>query len=323
MSLKKTLLAIALALATGCTTSLPHAPPSKAAPAAAAKGPKLVYDAAQFLDQPDRRSVGMAPLYVAYAGTLNNATTPEAANEVPYAPQATFAIRRLGRDAAALEPGVPYALQYRPSAYDRVPQPLCLDFEQASLTGPLYSEAVEDGARQDAVSWLRGLVTAAKTEVRGYGRELGVGAYFPLLPPSWVADPAAAAAIERDWRPYLDVLEVAYPEAYIHGPDLEAWKKETRATLDACTRYLPGRPVYPFVCPQYAYRATPELAWTPIPKEVWKEAVEWLLAQPEVAGAVFWGGFDVRNDPSMRTHLPWSSGAAHQKVLTDAAKRAS
>jgi hypothetical protein len=295
--------------------------PSSAA-AAASGVQKPVFDAMVFDGQPDRRGVGMVPLYVCYDGVLNRATIPEADNASPGgADTSEFAIRRVARDALRLEhPGIPQARWDRPAVYDSVPQAVCLDLEGAGLMGRLYSERVDDPDRRAAAKWLAGLVAAGKAEAAGYGQTVNFGAYSPLWP--YANDPAAKAAAEADWKPYLDALDAGYPDCYIHGPDLEKWKADVRARIDLTKRLLPGRPVYPFLCPLYSWGAPADLRNTFVPLPLWKEAVAWVLAQDDVAGVVIWAGADLANPgPGGANRLPWTQGAPYAKAVTDAAKR--
>jgi hypothetical protein len=198
-----------------------------------------------------------------------------------------------------------------PPAYERVPRPVCLDLEGESLlgtnnppvAGPLDA-AASSLERVGAVAWLCKMIDTMRDEAAKHGKTISVGAYCPLLPfarHTHPDDPKYArymAAAERDFAPLLKRLDVAYPACEIHGPDLAKWKKDTRESIDKLARLMPGKPIVPLVPPHYSHFSDESIKWQLIPREKWAEAMDWLVAQPEVSGVVLWGGTAMRDNPN-------------------------
>jgi hypothetical protein len=272
--------------------------------------PKVVYDAMHYKDQPDLRP-DLQPLYMLDDGVLNRSTTPEAGNCAPGAPRAEYAFRRGARAALGVEEDMQQSRWKLPPAYNRVPRAVCIDLESAPLLGhdnpPTPGSLDAAAARRDrvaAVEWLCRMIDAMHDEASRHGKTISVGSYCPLqpfarhLPP---ADPnykAWMAAAERDFAPLYNRLDVAYPPCEIHSPDLEKWKKDTRAAITQLRRVMPGKPIVPLVPPHYSHYSDESIRWDLIPEDKWAEAMDWLLRQPDVAGVALWGGTKMRDNPN-------------------------
>jgi hypothetical protein len=284
-------------------------PLGAAAEAKPAALPKTLYDAMHYKDQPDQRP-DLQPLYMLDDGVLNRSTTPEAGNNAPGAPRAEFAFRRGARAALGVENDIQQSRWKLPPAYNRVPRPVCLDLESAPLVGhdnpptPGSLDAAADPRdRAAAVEWMCRMIDAMHDEAARHGKKISVGSYMPLLPfarhthPSDPNYKAWMAAAESDFAPMYKRLDVAYPACEIHSPDLEKWKKDTRAQITVLKRVMPGKPIVPLVPPHYSHYADESIRWDLIPEEKWAEAMDWLMRQPDVAGVVLWGGTKMRDNP--------------------------
>jgi len=259
------------------------------------------------------------PVYLFDNGIANRATTPEADNLLLGTPGATFAFRRVARDAIGVEKGMLQNNWKLPPEFDAVEQPVVLDFEFHPSIDAMYSEQVEDAERAGAALRLAGHVLGMKEEAAFYGKTLLVGAYHPIRP--YANDPAAMKAGERDWKPYLDSLDFAAPEAYLQSRDMQKWSKDTKFDLDRCARLMPGKPVYPVVTPFYMDRAPEAIRHKLIPMLYWKEMVGWLLGRKQVAGLVGWGGVKFRDNPDGSNRLPWADVEPHWTAAREAAER--
>jgi hypothetical protein len=280
---------------------------------------KPLYDAMFYVAQPSLIRRGLRPLFMLDDGVLNRSTVPEADNGVG-TPGASFAFRRAARDAIAAEKGI-WQHQYKlPKSYDAVPQPVCLDFEDSALMGKLYTENVEDDERELAALQLSMCVREMKREAAYYGKPLSVGAYAPLLP--FANGPAAKAAAEADWKPYLDELDVAYVGCYFRSDSLDAWEAQVTEATAACRRVLPHARIVPLTVPHYGHEAPESIRYTPAPMGFYRKSMALLFARPEVDGVGMWGGVKFRDNPDQTQRLPWLEVEKYLSAATAAGRSA-
>lgn len=281
------------------------------------------YDAMHYADQPDLRAGAaagriMQPLYMVYDGVVNQATHPERYNGGYGATHARFAIERCVRDALGIEhPGIQIARYNRPPEYDAVRQPLVLDFETHELMGMLYTEEPDSPRQRAAGMWLADLVDAAHLQANLYGTTCSFGSFCPLLP--YAQDPAANMSAEMAFAPFLQRLDVAYPDCYIHG-NLRDWKANVRAGLRRVRTLMPGKPIAPFVAPHFADRAVPAIRWKLLPQASWRDALRWLAEElkddAEGSGIAMFGGPVFAQEDS-RLRVPWKTVETHYRILMD------
>ena len=284
---------------------------------------KTVYDAMFYAGQPAMHRRGLTPLLMLDDGLLHRATVPEGVHVGADTAAAAFAFRRVARDAIAAEPGIRQNTYKTPPAYDAVPQAVCIDFERESFRLDIDMSA-PPARRQAAVGWLCRGIDAMRDEANCYGRTITIGSYYPLLPLYWgdgrdARCPGWRDAATHDYAPLLERLDASHPGCEIHGDDLEQWKADTRATVDALKAAMPGKPIYPVLPPHYSHFAEEAKRFTPLPLSLWRDACAWILDQPDVAGVTLWGGADLRDDPNRR--LPWAAAepyvaAARMTALT-------
>ena len=303
--------------------------------AAPQAGPKPVFDAMHYQDQPDLRP-DLQPVYMLDDGIINRALRVEAQNAVPGAPDAEAAFRRAARAAIGVELDIQQSKWRLPRAYERVPRPICLDLEGPSLLGtdnppspgPLDA-AASSLERVGTVAWLCKMIDAMRDEAAKHGKTISIGAYCPLLPFARHTHPKDPkyegwmAAAERDFAPLFRRFDVAYPACEIHSPDLQKWKQDTRTTITRLKRAMPGKPIVPLVPPHYSHYSEESIRWQLIPDDKWAEAMDWLVRQPEVSGVVLWGGTTMRDNPDGTRRDPFANVRKYVERTVEAAGKAS
>lgn len=280
------------------------------------------YDALMFAGQPDLRTYGMEPAYFACDQDFNYATAEMAdsrgeprhdnTNFTFTRPSQTertmFAWRRIARVAAGIERDIADHARFRPSAYSGAPHQLVLDIE-----GPQFMQTIDmeqdSRVRAKAIDELVRRVTAMRDEAMWYGRKLPIGSYLPITPigqkihPKDARFPGLMEQAERDYRPLMDVIDVSFPDCYIHSDDLETqWFPTTRATIDGIKRLLPDKPIIASVTLGYGHYATPDKMGWLLPIKTWSNALRWLREQPDIDGVCFWGGVAYRNEKHRDEH---------------------
>jgi hypothetical protein len=268
----------------------------------------MIYDAMFYRDQPSLIRRGLRPAYFVYDGTLNRATADEA-DSANAGEWSDFAWRRVARDAIGVERGIPQHQGVLPASYDRIEQPVVIDVESSPVVQRMWSEKVDDPDRRAGVAWLCRSVDAMRHEAKGYGRVLTVGAYHPLLP--FANDPAARAAAEADFRPYLDRIDVPFPSFYFDAVDLDRWASECDRKLADCGRIMPGKPVVPVVCP---FNVAAGHEWVPV--EFWRDAMR-LLTQRAIAGVCLWGGVQWKDNPDGTARFPFGQVEPYIAAITE------
>ncbi|HUO10971.1 MAG TPA: hypothetical protein VM008_21905 [Phycisphaerae bacterium] len=113
--------------------------------------------------------------------------------------------------------------------------------------------------------------------------------------------------------PLLSVLDFAAPDLYTHvdlnAPgNMQNWQIYAAAAIQEARRVMPGKPVLPFLQPQY----TPEmgkLAGTDIPTNYWLQEVKTVWNDAD--GAIVWGGWNAQG------REVWNPSAGWYSVIAD------
>jgi hypothetical protein len=177
--------------------------------------------------------------------------------------------------------------------------PVLIDLEL-----PLAGNAPEIEANRqrylDLVGWMREggfnapIAFYGSVPVRDYWRALkGPGS------PEYRAWQAENDAL----RPIAAQAAALYPSLYTFYPDPQAWVKYARANIAEAKRSAPGKPVYPFLWPQF-HNSNKTMAYQYIDAGYWSLQLKTVHDQAD--GLVLWGGWDFANN----RHAPWDENAA-------------
>jgi Hyaluronidase len=159
--------------------------------------------------------------------------------------------------------------------------------------------------------WLRGDAATVRERMRRYTTVLGwiraagysgpIGFYgvVPIWDRARAIQPEGSAEREA-WRrendfvqPVADRVDVLFPSLYTPDEDVQTWKRFAIANLREARRLAHGKPVYPFLWPQYE-GSNKRLALQNIPREQWAQELEVVGANAD--GAVIWGGIGTSKD---------------------------
>lgn len=273
---------------------------------------KKVFDATYYTGAQDLRPAGFSPIYIAYDGDLNRATTPyndTVGNSFPQANRWSSileAYKRVARAAAGVEDDIPNHHVIHPT-YNHTPQMISLDLEDSRFMA--LDASADPVKRREVISQLCTLIDAMKGEQAANGVESpGVGIF--LWPPAfWSGNVpsnnpnADLAQAKIDFAPLVQRVDAFFPEIYTHSDDTAAWKRQFDKTIADCRAADPTKPIYPFIAPHYSHYATPDKIGKPLSKETWRFVTETVLR--ECPGAVVWGGLDITVGGDMQTPLPW------------------
>lgn len=134
--------------------------------------------------------------------------------------------------------------------------------------------------------------------------------YYGVLPNSNYFAPVNRASQELDkWlhvnkrlKRLASHVDVVCPSVYTFGPDIDKWKVFAIANIQEAKKY--GKPVYPFIWPQF-HECNLKLKWTYIGNEYVYEELS--LVSREADGVIMWGGWDLTNDRAMQwdENAPW------------------
>jgi hypothetical protein len=96
--------------------------------------------------------------------------------------------------------------------------------------------------------------------------------------------------------PLASHVDFVLPSLYTFYDDPEGWRISAREILVAARRY--GRPVYPFLWPEYQ-DSNEQLAGKPVPRDYWRMELEFVRQYAD--GVVLWGGYQKK----WNENAPW------------------
>jgi len=98
-------------------------------------------------------------------------------------------------------------------------------------------------------------------------------------------------------EPMLNETDAYFPELYTAIGDSLAWIKYANATIREAKRLSGGKPVYPYIWPQYPSKPIPGTAnYTEINYTFWKTQLQ-TIKDAGADGAVVWGGYEQNWNP--------------------------
>jgi hypothetical protein len=109
---------------------------------------------------------------------------------------------------------------------------------------------------------------------------------------AWAAENTRAQGI-------ADAVDALFPSLYTINPRPDEWVAAADGQLSEARRLAPGKPVYPFVWPNYHPQGGRYPLGTEVEPEYWRVQLEYLRRNAD--GVVLWGG----NKLSWREDMPW------------------
>ena len=116
------------------------------------------------------------------------------------------------------------------------------------------------------------------------------------------ADDTERALWKETWEtansyviPFVTHVDALYPSLYTSDTDPAKWIAIAQRTISEAKRIGPGKPVRPFIWPQYHDVMRPPLAGTYISYDYWMLQLT-TIRDAGVDGIVFWGGYKTQWD---------------------------
>jgi len=177
--------------------------------------------------------------------------------------------------------------------------PVLIDLE-LPVSGNSLDIAANRQRYRDVIQWMRD---------GGFTAPLAFYGSLPLRD-YWRALKGPSSAGYKAWqaendalKPIVPLVTALYPSLYTFYPDPQGWAKYAQANIAEARRMGGGRPVYPFIWPQY-HNSNKRLGYQYIDGNFWSLQLRTLYAHAD--GLVLWGGWDFANN----RHAPWDENAA-------------
>jgi hypothetical protein len=177
--------------------------------------------------------------------------------------------------------------------------PVLIDLELA-LAGNSPEIVANRQRYLDVIQWMR--EGGFKSPLSFYG-SLPVRDYWRSLKSPGSPDYKAWQAENDALRPIAAQVTALYPSLYTFYADPQGWVKYARANIAEARRIGGGKPVYPFIWPQF-HNSNKSLGYQYIDGTFWSSQLRTLHDQAD--GLVIWGGWDFTNN----RHAPWDENAA-------------
>lgn len=160
----------------------------------------------------------------------------------------------------------------------------------------------------------------------GYTAPMGYYGAIPTYHPEGAMQ-GENSAERAAWRkendrvqPLADRVDVLFPSLYASDGDVESWARRAIGTLQEAKRMARGKPVYPFLWPQYEGAKNP-LGLQYMPKSQWAQELE--IVGQHADGMVIWGGIGLpgsKEAPRWDEAYPWWQATleflAHQHLCS-------
>jgi hypothetical protein len=160
----------------------------------------------------------------------------------------------------------------------------------------------------------------------GYSDPMGYYGAVPTYNPEGFME-AEGSPKRAQWRkendriqPLADRVDILFPSLYTDDEDIGKWQKRADATLQEARRLAHGKPVYPFLWPQYAGTNRP-FSLMYMPASQWTRELE--VVSRNADGVVIWGGIALPGSkaaPKWDEASPWWQSTleflAHQHVCS-------
>ncbi len=234
-----------------------------------------VFDGTLYKDKPNLSTYGLKPITIIYGGNFWEHKSH--LNQLPHERRA----KQLAREAAAASKLV------------------CIDIENWEVAGDDATVASSVEKYALLMKWFQ---QATPDVQHGYYGVLPVVDYWRAIAPGASQPYRAWQADNARLQPIAATVDVVFPSLYTYYPDPQAWVRFAIRQIRAAKKY--GKPVYPFLWPQY-HDSNPQLGGQYLPADYWKLELETVIAHAD--GVVIWGGWDLKRDRPAKwnNQAPW------------------
>lgn len=152
----------------------------------------------------------------------------------------------------------------------------------------------------------------------GYSDSMGYYGTVPTYNPEGSME-AEGSSKRAAWRkendriqPLADRVDILFPSLYTSDDeDIARWETRANATLQEARRLAHGKPVYPFLWPQYAGTNHP-LSLRYMPASQWARELE--VVRKNADGVVIWGGIAL---PGSKGVPKWDEASSWWQVTLE------
>ncbi len=141
----------------------------------------------------------------------------------------------------------------------------------------------------------------------GYDRPLAFYGTLPIR--DYWRSQKAGTPVYREWQAQNDriskivpLVSALFPSLYTFYDNQDGWVRYAEGNVAESKRIGQGRPVYPFLWPQY-HDSAGRLAYQYLPRDYWLRELRTMARVAD--GLVIWGGWDTPN----RRAEPWDDSA--------------
>lgn len=234
-----------------------------------------VFDGTLYKDKPDLSTYGLKPITIIYGENFWKHKS-----QMDQLPHERLAKRLASETASPIKPVI-------------------IDIENWPVRGDdaTVSDSVEKYAQ--LMQWFH---DAAPDVQHGYYGVLPVGSYWGAIAPKTSPRYQKWQAGNARLQPIAATVDVIFPSLYTYYPDPQAWVRFAIRQIRAAKKY--GKPVYPFLWPQY-HDSNRQLGGQYLPASYWKLELETVRAHAN--GVVIWGGWDLKRDRPAKwdDQAPW------------------
>lgn len=248
---------------------------AQATDVAAAQRPFIVYDATLYKNKPSFAGYPVRPITLLYEARLFSG------NQSPAAMPSEQHIRSIGKELSAAS------------------IPVIVDIERWPLKGDAQTVTANAGKLSTILSWIK--AEAPNIQIGAYGT-------VPLND-YWRAIRGPGSKEHQAWQQDNDRLEdlsthldALYPSLYAFYPDRQGWVDYAVAQLTEARRKAKGKPVYPFLWPQY-HESNRQLGLRPLDSDYWELQLSTVAQHAD--GVVIWGGWGTNGPQPWDENAPW------------------
>ncbi len=177
--------------------------------------------------------------------------------------------------------------------------PVVLDIERWPLKGDAQAVKMSVGKLLMVLSWIKQEMPSAK-----------IGTYGTVpLPDYWRAIRGRTNAEFQAWQgdndrldELLPSMDALYPSIYTFYSDRQGWVTYAIAQIEEARRKANGKPVYPFLWPQY-HESNYLIGLKPIEPDYWELQLNTVSQYAD--GVVIWGGWGKHEPEPWNEDAPW------------------
>ena len=168
--------------------------------------------------------------------------------------------------------------------------PTAMNSAIAAATGSILVLDAESPDPIDVPTLINALIQARSASNQPVGFYcLSLGNYWDANGAHGVLSQNAWYNLNDSYAPLLALVDFICPSLYTYYPDQAGWMQYALENISEAKRTAPGKPVYPFIMPEYDPSASNGLAGTYVGDPYWRMQLSTIRALAD--GVIVWGGY--------------------------------